>query len=62
MHNVAYARHLGYQKTIAVVRSQFFWPGMKKDVIDYNVKCMECRRVKLEHKYLAGLLQRLPIP
>ena len=26
MHNVPYARHPGYQKTIAAVRSHFFWP------------------------------------
>jgi hypothetical protein len=26
MHNVPYDRHPGYQKTIAVVRSQYFWP------------------------------------
>jgi hypothetical protein len=30
MHNVSYARYPGYQKTIAEVRSQLFWPGMKK--------------------------------
>jgi hypothetical protein len=30
MHNVPYVGHPGYQKTIAAVRSQFFWPGMKK--------------------------------
>jgi hypothetical protein len=30
MHNVPYAGHLGYQKTIAGVRSQYFWLGMKK--------------------------------
>jgi hypothetical protein len=35
MHDVPYVGHLGYQKTITVVRSQFFWPGMKKDVVDY---------------------------
>jgi hypothetical protein len=23
------------KKTIAAIRSQFFWPGMKKDVVDY---------------------------
>jgi hypothetical protein len=32
IHNVPYVRHLGYQKTIAVVRHQLFWPGMKRDV------------------------------
>jgi hypothetical protein len=29
MHNVPYARHLGYQKTISIVRSQFFCLGME---------------------------------
>jgi hypothetical protein len=35
MHDVPYVGHPGYQKTITAVRSQFFWLGMKKDVIDY---------------------------
>jgi hypothetical protein len=35
MHDVPYARHLDYQKTITAVRSQLFWPGMKKDFVDY---------------------------
>jgi hypothetical protein len=30
MHNVPYARHPGYQKTIAAVKSQYYWPDMKK--------------------------------
>jgi hypothetical protein len=32
MHNVPYVGHPGYQKTIAVVRRQYFWPGMKRKV------------------------------
>jgi hypothetical protein len=35
MHDVPYVGHLGYQKKIIEVRSQFFWLGMKKDVVDY---------------------------
>ena len=35
MHDVPYVGHTSYQKTITEVRSQFFWPGMKKDVVDY---------------------------
>jgi hypothetical protein len=61
MHNVPYVGHLGYQKTIAAVRSQFFWPGMKRDVVDYISRCMECQRVKDEHRHPMGLLQPLPI-
>jgi hypothetical protein len=62
MHNVPYVRHPGYQKTIAAIRSQYFWPGMKKDVVDYISRCMECQRVKVEHRHPTGLLQPLPIP
>ena len=42
MHNVPYAGHPGYQKTVAVVKSHYFWPGMKKDIVEYIAKCMEC--------------------
>jgi hypothetical protein len=42
MHNVPYARHPGYEKTITIVRRKFFWPGMKKYFSDYIVICMEC--------------------
>jgi hypothetical protein len=62
MHDVPYARHLGYQKKIIAVRSQFFWLGMKKDVADYITQCMECQKVKANHRHPVGLLQPLPIP
>jgi hypothetical protein len=61
MHDVPYVGHLGYQKTITAVRSQFFWPGMKKDVVDYITRCTKFQKVKAEHKHPAGLLQPLPI-
>jgi hypothetical protein len=46
MHNVLYARNLGYQKTIAAIRSHYFWSGIKKEVANYIVMCLECRKVK----------------
>jgi hypothetical protein len=42
MHNVTYASHLGYQKTVAAVKSHYFWPGLKKEVVEYIARCMEC--------------------
>jgi hypothetical protein len=30
MHNVPYAGHPRYQKTVATVKSHYFWPGLKK--------------------------------
>jgi hypothetical protein len=61
MHNVPYDGHLGYQKTIKPVRSQFFWSRMKKYFVDYIARCMECQRVKAGHRHPTGLLQPLPI-
>jgi hypothetical protein len=62
MHNVPYAGHPGYQKSIAAVKSQYYWPGMKKEVVDFIAKCLECQKVKVEHRHPTGLLQPLPIP
>jgi hypothetical protein len=35
---------------------------MKKDVADYIARCMDCHKVKAEHRHPTGLLQPLPIP
>jgi hypothetical protein len=35
---------------------------MKKEIANFIVKCLECQRVKVEHRHLARLLQPLPIP
>jgi hypothetical protein len=32
MHNVPYAAHPGYQKTMEEIKSRYFWPAMKKDI------------------------------
>jgi hypothetical protein len=62
MHNVPYVGNPGYQKTIKIVRSQYYWPGMKKEVVDFISKCLECQKVKVEHRHPAVMLQPLPIP
>jgi hypothetical protein len=62
MHNMPYAGHPGYQKTMAAVKSHYFWLGMKKDIVEYIARCMECQNVKDEHRHATGLLQPLPIP
>jgi hypothetical protein len=62
MHNVPYAAHPRYQKTMAVIKSHYFWLGMKRQIIEYISRCMEFHKVKAEHRHSAGLLQPLPIP
>jgi hypothetical protein len=34
---------------------------MKNDVANYITRCMECHKVKVEHRHPTGLLQPLPI-
>jgi hypothetical protein len=46
IHNVPYVGHPGYQKTVAAVRNQYFWPRMKKEVSNYIARCLECHKVK----------------
>jgi hypothetical protein len=47
---------------IMATRKLFYWLGMKKDIVDYLAKCLECQKVKADQWYPTGLLQPLPIP
>ena len=62
MHNVPYARHPGYHKTLTAVKKEFYWPGMKKEVAMYIAHCLECKKVKAKRKNHVGILHPLPIP
>jgi hypothetical protein len=62
MNNVPYVGHPRYQKTIAAIRIQCFWPGMKKEVANYIAKCLECQKVKTKHRHPTGFIQPFPIP
>ena len=44
------------------LKQQYYWPGMKRDIIDFVVRCLECQRVKAEHQHPTGLLQSHSIP
>ena len=62
IHKTPYSGHPGYQKTLTMLRKEYFWPNMKTEVADYIARCLECQQVKTEHQHPAGLLQPLPIP
>jgi hypothetical protein len=60
MHNVPYVGHPGYQKTVAAVKSHYFWPGMKKEIAEYIARCMECQRSKLSIGTQLGCYNHYP--
>jgi hypothetical protein len=35
---------------------------MKREIVEYIVKCLKCQRVKVEHRHPSRLLHPLPIP
>jgi hypothetical protein len=56
-----YVGHSEYQKSITIVRRQYFWTGTKKEVVNYITQCLECQKVKIEHIHPSRLLQPFPI-
>ena len=54
--------HPGGNKLYQNPRENFWWKGMKSDVVEYVAHCLTCQQVKAEHQRPAGLLQSLPIP
>ncbi len=46
LHDDATAGHLGITKTLQKVRSQFYWPGQRRDVENWCLVCEECSRRK----------------
>ena len=62
IHQAPYSDHPRYQKTIAIAKKQYFWPGMKKDIVEYISRCMKFQQVKVEHQHPTSLLHPLPVP
>jgi hypothetical protein len=62
MHRDPYVEHPGYQKTIVTIRKQYFWLGMKKEVLYFIARCLVCQKVKVEQIHPTSLLQPFPIP
>lgn len=54
--------HEGYQKTLHRITRDFFWTGMRRDVVNYVSSCLTCQKHKVKQLQPAGLLQPLPVP
>ena len=46
IHKTPYSGHLGYQKTITMLRKEYFQPNMKTELAEYIARCFECQQVK----------------
>ncbi|KAD3066571.1 hypothetical protein E3N88_34451 [Mikania micrantha] len=61
-HKSKYSIHPGATKMYRDLRVNYWWPGMKRDVVKHVSKCLTCMQVKAEHQKPYGKLQPLEIP
>ncbi|KAJ9558815.1 LOW QUALITY PROTEIN: hypothetical protein OSB04_013429 [Centaurea solstitialis] len=61
-HKSRFSIHLGATKMYRDLRTDYWWPSMKRDVAKYVEKCLTCLRVKAEHQKPHGKIQPLEIP
>jgi hypothetical protein len=61
-HRELYCAHPGVKKMYADMKKIFFWVGMKRDVVHFIAKCLECQQVKDDHHHLTSLLQPHDVP
>ena len=61
-HDSALAGHFGVAKTLELVRRNFSWPSISRDIHSYVCGCDSCQCVKTAHHTPYGKLQPLDIP
>lgn len=61
-HETPYSIHPGSTKMYKDLKEQFWWNGIKKDVVEFVSRCLTCQLVKAEYQRPSGLLQSLEVP
>ncbi|KAJ9547279.1 hypothetical protein OSB04_019822 [Centaurea solstitialis] len=61
-HKSRFSIHPGATKMYRDLRTDYWWPGMKRDVARYVESCLTCLKVKAEHQKPHGKMQPLEIP
>ena len=44
------------------IKPLYFWKGMKREITEFVVGCLECQRVKAKHRYPVGPLHPNEVP
>lgn len=60
-HDSLLAGHLGTQRTLARVTSEFWWPGIQSDVRRFCQSCDICQRTVHKGKIKNVPLERMPL-
>ena len=60
-HESIMAGHMGIQRTLDRILSQFYWPGIHGDVIRYCRSCDACQRTTPKGKIYKATLEQMPL-
>jgi len=61
-HDTKVAGHMGQDKTIELIRRNFWWPKMNEQIIDFVGSCPECQENKASRHQPYGLSSPLELP
>ncbi|KAI5652374.1 hypothetical protein M9H77_29561 [Catharanthus roseus] len=61
-HDSEWAGHPGMKRTLALLKTTYYWPQMQDEVESYVRTCLICQQDKVEQNAPSGLLDPLPIP
>jgi len=61
-HQSSLSIHPRPTKMYQDVKKLFWWPGMKKDIVEFVYACIVCQKSKIEHQKPSGLTQSLFVP
>jgi len=61
-HDTKIAGHMGQDKTIELVRRNFWWPKMNERILDFVRSCPECQQNKSSRHQPYGLSSPLELP
>ena len=61
-HSSRYSIHPGATKMYLDLKQHYWWCRMKRDIVYFVSRCLNCQQVKYEHQNPGGMTQRMPIP
>ena len=61
-HDTKVAGHMGQDKTIELIRRNFWWPKMNERIIDFVRSCPDCQQNKASRHHPYGLTSPLELP
>lgn len=61
-HRSGLSIHPSATKMYQDLKRIFWWPGMKREVVEFMYACLTCHKSKVKHQKPLGLLELLSIP